>query len=116
MQVSATDADSDRTGDSATNTASRSVTVSDDDAAQPLISLNGSLGAENDGQNQNFTWSVSDASGLSSYSVTITRNGATLFSGNADGSFDFNSYGVGTYELSVSATDAGPPNDNLGQR
>src|SRR5439155_27124580 len=64
---------------------------------------------------QGFNRRVSDASGLASYTVTITRNGATIFSCNADGSFDFNSYGVGTYELSVSATDADNDraNDNL---
>src|SRR5439155_16554715 len=44
---------------------------------------------------------------LDSFLVTITRNGSTIFSSTsqAAGSFNFDSYGLGTYEMSVSATD-----------
>src|SRR5207247_1808514 len=71
MHVSATDTDSDRALDSLTSTASRSVTVTDDDTAAPIITLGGSELNENDGQNQVFTWAVSDAgSGLGAVSVS----------------------------------------------
>ena len=48
-------------------TATRTVTVTDDDSAAPVITLGGSQGNENDGQDQTFTWNVADAgSGLGS--------------------------------------------------
>src|SRR5437764_790030 len=65
ISVSAADADNDRAGDSLSSTASQSVVVSDDDIAGPVITLGGSNGAENDGQDQHFTWNVADVgSGL----------------------------------------------------
>src|SRR5207247_338929 len=98
LTVTATDADNDRTGDSLTTTQTRTVTVTDDDTAAPTITLGGSSGTQTDGQNQNFTWNVTDASGLASVAVTITRNGSTVFtSTNASGVFDFNSLGLGDY-------------------
>src|SRR5205823_2510558 len=108
INVTATDADADRLGDAMTSAASRSVTVADDDTEAPIITLGGSTGSENDGQNQTFTWTVSDAgSGLASVTVSVTRDGVEFFSStDASGSFDFNSYGLGTYEIHVSATDA----------
>src|SRR5207247_93386 len=88
---------------------SRSVTVSDDDTAPPQIVLGSSQNAENDGQDQKFTWNVSDPSGLSALSVVVTRNGLPIYSttdlANAAGTFDFNSYGLGSYQISVNATD-----------
>src|SRR5439155_12334141 len=89
IAVSAADADQDWTGDTLSNSATRSVTVSDDDTDAPVISLGGSNGSENDGQDQKFTWSVTDGSGLSGVLVTITQNGyvvRTLMSstGNSD--------------------------------
>src|SRR5204863_291046 len=79
-----------------------------DDTTPPVITLGGSNGLENDGQNQFFTWDVTDAgSGLGSVSVTITQDGTTIFtSTNATGTFNFNSYGLGMFQISVSATDA----------
>src|SRR5439155_288592 len=89
------------------NSASRSVTVTDDDTAPPVINLGGSQGSENDGQNQKFTWNVSDASGLSNVRVTISKNGNVIHTfTTANGNFDFNSLGLGDYQISVSATDA----------
>src|SRR5207249_8119481 len=97
LDVSATDADSDWVGDASSSTDSRAVTVSDDDTAGPVIVLGGSTGSENDGQTQEFTWSVSDASGLSALSVVIKKNGSQIYStsntADAVGSFNFDSYG-----------------------
>src|SRR5206468_1052626 len=108
ISVSATDADSDRANDSLTSTASQTVVVSDDDTTAPVITLGGSSGAENDGQDQKFTWSVVDAgSGLGSVSVSIAKDGTEIYtSSNATGSFDFNNQGLGTYVINVTATDA----------
>src|SRR5205823_4008330 len=79
ISVSATDNDSDRAGDAATSSASRSVNVSDDDIAPPEITLGGSQNTEDDGQNQVFTWDVSDTgSGLDSVAVTVTQNGNVI--------------------------------------
>src|SRR5439155_3171431 len=106
MSISASDNDTDWVGDQLSNSASRSVTVSDDDTAAPIINLGGSTGAQNDGQDQNFTWDVSDASGLSNVLVTIRKNGSIIqtFS-TANGNFDFNSLGLGTYDITVDAAD-----------
>ncbi len=114
INVTATDADGDRLNDALTATASRSVTIGDDDTAAPVIVIGGSNGAENDGQDNHFTWSVTDAgSGIGSVLVTVTRDGSTIATfTTASGSFDFNSYGLGTYQISVTATDA--DNDVVG--
>src|SRR5205823_2111403 len=97
MSISATDADNDRVGDKITSSASRTVVVSDDDTAAPIITLGGSVDNETDGQDQAFTWSVSDTgSGLGSVSVVVTRDGQQVFtSSDASGAFDFNTLGLG---------------------
>src|SRR5213076_2571573 len=101
INVTTTDADNDRANDALTSTASRTVTVGDDDITPPVILIGGSSGAENDGQDQHFTWNISDAgSDLASLDVTITRDDGTgpvvIYHTNnladASGSFDFNSY------------------------
>src|SRR2546427_9232829 len=80
INVTATDADADRANDALTSTASRSVTVSDDDTTPPVIVLGGSAGSENDGQDQTFTWNVTDAgSRLGSVPVSITKDGVEIF-------------------------------------
>src|SRR5205085_1898337 len=108
ISVDAADADADRADDSLSSTASRTVVVSDDDTAAPVITITGSEGSENDGQDQSFTWNVQDAgSGLGSVSVSITRDGVEIFnSTDASGTFNFDTYGLGTYEINVTATDA----------
>jgi cyclophilin family peptidyl-prolyl cis-trans isomerase len=108
MTVTATDADNDSPGDSLTSTATRTVTVTDDDTVAPVIALSGSQGAENDGQDQSFTWNVTDAdAGVGSVTVTITQNGNTIHSSTAaSGTFNFNSFGTGDFVMTVSATDA----------
>src|SRR5262249_18595129 len=106
ITVDATDADSDRPGDSASSSAARSVAVTDDDDAPPSITLGGSVGSETDGQAQAFTWAVTDASGRGGVSVTVTRDAATIFTATAaSGSVNFDSSGLGTFAISVSATD-----------
>ena len=113
ITVSATDADSDRSGDSLSNSATRQVTVTDDDTTAPAISLTGSSGTEDDGENQQFTWSVSDASGVSVASVELQKLSGSSWVTSAtssltSGQFDFNSLGLGSYRIVASATD----NDN----
>src|SRR5687768_10627855 len=110
ISLSATDADTDWTGDQLSNLGTRTVTVSDDDVAGPVIVITGSQGSENDGQTQVFNWNVTDAgSGLSALSIVITRDGDTIFSttdlAQASGSFNFNSYGLGEFKIEISATD-----------
>src|SRR4029079_7623899 len=72
----------------------------------------------NDGQTQSFSWNISDASGLSRYEIVVTqgtteRYRETATPGSSDatavtGSFNFDSYGLGTFVLTITATD----NDN----
>src|SRR5205814_5797156 len=61
IDISATDADNDRANDSLSASASRTVVVSDDDVTPPVITLGGSTGSQTDGENQAFTWNVTDA-------------------------------------------------------
>src|SRR5262249_2311979 len=79
ISVSATDNDSDWSGDSSGGTATRTVAVTDDDVTPPTITLGGSSGAENDGQTQQFTWSVSDDVGLGSVTVTVTQGATVIY-------------------------------------
>src|SRR5205823_2443909 len=105
MSVSATDADGDWIGDSLSNAASRTVTVSDDDTTPPLIVLSGSIGTESQSATQSFTWGITDTSGLSLVNVSITKNGSVIFTSAASsGSYNFDALGLGTYVISVSAT------------
>lgn len=95
-------------------TASRSVSVSDDDTVAPQVSLSGSSGTELEIDTNEYSWSVEDGSGLSALSVTVTRDTgegpavifATTDTADATGSFNFDDYGVGIYEVLVVATDA----------
>jgi hypothetical protein len=89
------------------------VNVGDDDTAGPAITLGGSTGAETDGQTQQFTWAVTDPSGLGSVTVTVRKDGAVIHtSGLATGSFNFDGHGLGTFDITVDATDA--DNDHPG--
>src|SRR5439155_2898706 len=95
---------------SLSNSASRSVTVSDDDTDAPTIVLGGSTGSENDGQTQSFNWNISDAgSGLGSISVIVRKDGNVIYQtsdlADAVGSYNFDSEGLGTFTIDVSATD-----------
>ncbi|MFO0906171.1 MAG: PEP_CTERM-anchored TLD domain-containing protein [Pirellulales bacterium] len=100
LSVSATD----EHGVSSSN--SRSLTVVDDDTTAPTLGLTGSTGTENDGANQSFSWTTSDASGIFSSSVSVTRNGTPIFSSSApSGSVNLNTFGLGTYVISGTVTD-----------
>jgi hypothetical protein len=108
ITVTATDADGDWVGDSSTSSASRAVTVTDDDTEGPTIVLGGSTGTETECDTQVFTWDVSDDSGLSNVTVVVTKNGVTIFEdtdADAMGSFNFDDQGTGLFESSVTATD-----------
>src|SRR5205823_4413621 len=98
----------DRTGDALSSSASQSVTVTDDDTTPPIITLGGSTGLENDGQDQFFTWNVEDPeSGLAFVSVMVTKDGTPIFTSTGEnGTFDFNSYGLGEFQIFVSAGNA----------
>jgi len=109
IDITATDAQG------ATNTASQSVDVSDDDTAGPSIILTGSTGSELTSALQQFAWNVSDASGLSSVGVSVTRNDVLIFTASsAVGSFSFDSEGPGHYVIDVTATDADSDSDGDG--
>src|SRR5439155_2642192 len=91
-------------GQLASPTATASITIND--VTPPQIVLGGSSGNENDGQTQAFTWSVSDPSGLGSLLVTVTHDGNTVFtSASAFGSVNFDSLGLGLFEIVVNAAD-----------
>ncbi|MCA9011876.1 MAG: HYR domain-containing protein [Planctomycetaceae bacterium] len=91
------------------STYSSVVTLADDDPDPPAIIISGSNGTEPASTNQRFTWSVSDVSGSTS-DVVIRKNGVDILSRHYDSNvlldfFDFNSYGVGTYTITINSTD-----------
>src|SRR5207248_2112554 len=91
----------------------RNVIVSDDDMTAPTINLGGSTGSESHALAQSFNWSASDASGLSAVSVSVTQDGNVIYTFNtASGSFNLDAYGIGTFIITVSATDG--DNDSAG--
>ena len=108
LTVSATDSSG------ITTTATRSVTVTDDDPNGPQIFTAGSAGTENDGQSQIFSWFIDETfsgnSGLASLLIEIKQDGTTIYSTNSladfSGFFNFDSYGLGTFTMTISATDA----------
>ncbi|HYH63926.1 MAG TPA: hypothetical protein VD866_04440 [Urbifossiella sp.] len=97
----------------ATRTVTRTATVTDDDSAPPDITLGGSLGTESDSQAQSFSWSVVDASGFTFLSVVVTRdtgNGPEVVFNSTDpaaasGGISLETYGPGTYDITVAAID-----------
>lgn len=95
--------------------------IEDDDSTGPTITLTDSEGAEiaatqMAGQDQQFFWSIGDSSGSSS-DVTITKNSQEIFARSytadvSEDSFDFNAYGVGSYQITINTTDK--DNDRTG--
>ncbi|WDI41524.1 Calx-beta domain-containing protein [Bremerella sp. P1] len=84
-------------------------TINDDDEDGPTIEITGSSGSETAGLEQNFSWSIDDTSGSES-TVSITRNGELIFTRSYDAnvssdSFNFDSYGIGSYQINIEATD-----------
>jgi len=82
-----------------------------DDSAEPTVSLLGSSGRENPMQLQDFAWDV-DASAVGVH-VTIqqvTSQGSFVIYDNPaaahSGSFNFDSYGLGDFTITVAASDA----------
>ena len=107
MTVTATDADNDRLGDSLTTITTRTVIVTDDDESPPVLALGGSSGTQTDAETQVFTWNISDASGLAASEVLMHQNGGGMYGGILpSSSFNFDAYGLGTFVMSVTATDA----------
>jgi hypothetical protein len=84
----------------------------DDDDTGPTITLGGSVGLELVSETQEFTWDVTDPSLVQSTTVEVTHDGTKIYPLASDspppdfGSFNFDSYGPGMFEITVSATDA----------
>lgn len=109
LTATATDGDNDRTGDAASTSSSVIATLTDDDTKAPAITITGSQGEESAEAQQRFTWYVSDDSNSTSQ-VVITKNGTPILTRNYSedvdqDTFDFNSFGLGTYVITVTATD-----------
>ena len=109
LSVSATDNDNDRSGDSTSSTSSITATVADDDTVAPEISVTGSSGTESAPADQRFTWYIVDLSGSTS-DVVINKNGSPIFTKHnaanvSLGTFDLNAFGLGTYAITITATD-----------
>jgi VCBS repeat-containing protein len=101
----------DTRGAAATDT--RTFRVSDDDNEAPTIAITGSSGTELEIDTNEYSWSVTDESGLSALSITVTRDsgdGPTVVYSTTDladavGTLNFDEFGVGVYEILVVATD-----------
>jgi hypothetical protein len=110
LTVTAFDNDNDYAGDGASITVTRTIIVLDDDTDPPVVQITGSSGLEHDGQEQYFSWDITDASGLSFVSVTIVRNNGGMnstvhTSSSPAGTFNFDHLGLGTYLITIIATD-----------
>ncbi|KAA5539564.1 PKD domain-containing protein [Roseiconus nitratireducens] len=91
------------------NSVTRSLTVQvqDDDVANPTVTLGGSRGTIDDQTVREFTWSVSDSSGVINSATTVSGpSGNLLNSSDLAGEFSLNQYGPGYYQIRVTATDA----------
>ncbi|MFV1968861.1 MAG: SdrD B-like domain-containing protein, partial [Pirellulaceae bacterium] len=97
----------------------RTVTVIDDDSQPPSIAIEPSMDAGLgffsgavrvfDSDPRLFSWNVFDPSGLQYVNVGVTGpSGQLLNDSSATGAFDFTSFGLGRYTLSITAGD----NDN----
>ena len=103
-----------------TTSSEYSYTLKDDDTTPPIITFGGSQGTESHKAKQEFTWDVVDppdptypyvSSGVGTVNVVVMQDGnPTPIYNNpaapAKGSFNFDSYGLGTYTITVTATDA----------
>lgn len=108
MTVTASDADNDWASDSLTSNADRTVTVTDDDADPPVVTLGGSEGTELQAGTQQFTWDVVDVgSGVASVNVSVTKDNVEIFTSTAaSGVFNFDSEGAGVFVITVGAADS----------
>lgn len=119
IEVNAVDSDLDngRTSDASSNSNNRTITVTDDDSNGPAIDLFDATGApvssnvtQSAAQTQELTWSIVDDLSDSTSSVIISKDGAEIFrrdyaSDVVSDSFNFDAYGVGSYLITVNATD-----------
>ena len=83
------------------------VSTRDDDSARPDIVV--ATPGLNDGNTNVVSWNISDASGISSATAQIWRNEMIIrpnSSAPLDGTFDLDSFGEGTYRITITATDA----------
>ena len=114
LRVAATDADNDHPGDQLTRTVERTIVITDDDTAPPTIQI--TSGPTVDGLANAFEWVISDPSGVSAGDVTILQDGNVIAGniGSPSGSFPLDSYGLGTFSIAVTATDA--DNDSPGDQ
>ena len=89
-------------------TQSRRVTIVDDDSSNPTVGIAG-IDLENGDSTIDFT--AQDASGLSSVELVVTKDGTEIYAnafgaGFSDFSFDISSFGAGSFNASITATDA----------
>ncbi|MFO7907859.1 MAG: Calx-beta domain-containing protein, partial [Pirellulaceae bacterium] len=90
-------------------TETRSIDWRDDDTTPPAITLSPADGTQVAADDQELSWSVEDDSNSSS-TVNVTKDGQQIFSRSytsdvAEDRFDFNEYGLGTYQITVTAID-----------
>ena len=116
MTASATDGDNDWNGDRKSSTAvPRTVQVYDDDTNKPNIAffdrlgdpLLGSVTSESHGLDNVIAWDIQDQSGISSANATLRRDGVVVKSlaVDATGSISLDEFGLGQFELTLTATD-----------
>ncbi len=104
INLTAIDNDNDWEGDRLQANANATFTVIDDDTVGPDIDLQ--LGGRTDGDNNTVSWSANDTSGVASISATLEQDGVEIDSQTGPGSFDLNSLGLGSFQVSVTAVDA----------
>ncbi|MEO1529141.1 MAG: PKD domain-containing protein, partial [Planctomycetota bacterium] len=109
IEFQSTDTDADRPIDEVTTLLSHSFEIIDDDSEGPAIVLGGSAGEENHGDDQFFSWSFSDPSGVSAATIEVFREGNSnpIYSSASTNAsaFNFDSFGLGVFTLVVTATD-----------
>jgi ELWxxDGT repeat protein len=71
----------------------------------PVVSVSGSAGLETDDANTSFSWSSTSGFQLTDVQVSVTQNSVEVFaSADTSGTVDLNEYGLGTFEITVTAT------------
>lgn len=126
VSVTAVDADSDWDGDQSQSTIVQSFSITDDDVRAPLITISPADGTTEPADLPNqFVWTVTDAGGIGSVSVSIERQEGGNFvavsqkeidtAGNPTaltGQESVDALGFGVFRIGITATDA--DNDRAG--
>ena len=106
ITITATDADDDRTEDQTSITQTLDFTITDDDVLPPQIGL--IAPDASDGADNQVSWIVSDDSGVQQVVAILSVDGSLIVQTEVapQGSFDLNSFGVGTFTLRLDVDDA----------